>query len=1313
MAVDRDAREEKFAEVFGECLNRIAAGEILDPEEIRKAHPELAPDLLREIGTLQRFGSALRGEGPPVAFGNYRLHRQVGRGGMGIVYEAWQVSLERRVALKFLPAGVLADSKLVSRFLNEARTAARLQHPNIVSIYEMGVEEGVPFFAMEYVEGETLAQLLGKAATSTVAAPRLEGLAESTMVPGGIRPPEEPSGNAPGPRQAGAVLGMDEIGPVYCHELAKVFADTADGLQHAHERKIIHRDIKPSNLILDRAGRLRILDFGLARLEGEESLTRSGEFLGTPLYMSPEQASARRTPAVDSKTDIYSLGVTLYECLALRPPFRGKYHQDTLSQILNREPPPLRKSNPRIPRDIETIVLKCLEKDPLRRYGTAEALAQDLRRFARGDPIEARPLSGSEKLLRAASRRKRSLAAIAAAVLVVLLLALLARSHSIETGRRRTADYEKTVRRAVVLLHHGQVRAPGRAEGSPGGRIKVEMPERGGVAYALELEGPSGSGPDPALEALDLLEGAARMIPGRPDAFFHWARGLEGMGRGEDARRIIAPLLSRSPPFLPARIWRAARLERRGEARKPGEVLAGFRASGSAWGGGWEEAYLLAQEAEARRDWARAAEAYTVLLGRISSEEEPYLGAVLDARLGRGNAWLRLEKYDLALEDLGAAQALAPEAIEPYLLLGKTYYLKGDPETAEARLRSLFDATALKDEAARRIASLHEAFGSHEKALLWADSIGDEGLREEARARSLAWTGKLDGALAAAARAVELRPQDAWVRHTLGIIRFDRREWEAAVRAFEEAIGIDPGQATFYVSLGKVYIRVLPIDDSRLEKALALFRKAIEIDPASDSAHSSLGSTLSSRRKHDVEAEASLREALALNPRSAGARNALGILYLRQGKRKEAMAELREAIRLDPRAAGPHTNLGWALAEENQLEEGRAECLKSLELDPRSSEPHKILGWIYLRQGRLEDAETEGRKFIEREPDVGLGHFNLGVCLERQKRPEEAVEAYRKACELSPDEVRFPYNMGNTLAGLGRLEEAIEAYKKALAAKPAHGWTHNNLAEVYAKAGKPEEAKAHFRLAIRYDPESPDAHWGLAGVLREEGKIGEALEEMRAGCALDPKDPRPLDLLAMLEEEAGSIDGALEARQTQAALLEAILEKRPGSGEARRGLIACLEHRSRLARAAGMTEEAWESAARAADLLQEELGDPVVTAGDLKELALSLLPEDGAVAGDGKLALLVVLRAAEMSGSTDPTVLHALARAHRACGDLAAAVEVEEKALALLPATDAGVEAATLRKEIEARLEAFHREREERTRERSPSGKPPDTTGRY
>lgn len=313
--------------------------------------------------------------------GDYVLRREVGRGRMAVVYEAWERSMGRTVALKALRSGTAADAGISARFMREAQAAGKLRHRNIVPVFFMGVKDETPFYAMEYVEGETLAQIL-----------RSVKKAESG---------------------AATVFGKKDRFE-YFTNVADAFADVADGLHYAHSSRVVHRDIKPSNLILDRGrdrgesryGHLRVLDLGLARLEVEESLALFGDFVGTLRYMSPEQARPR-SGSRDRRTDIYSLGATLYEMLTFEPPFQGRDDRDTLRRIIRKEPRPPHALNSAVPRDMESIVLKCLRKEPRDRYRTAEALAQDLRRFLRRDPIEARPQSVWEKLGRHLCRYRR------------------------------------------------------------------------------------------------------------------------------------------------------------------------------------------------------------------------------------------------------------------------------------------------------------------------------------------------------------------------------------------------------------------------------------------------------------------------------------------------------------------------------------------------------------------------------------------------------------------------------------------------------------------------------------------------------------------------------------------------------------------------------------------------------------------------------------------------------------------------------------------------------------------------------------------
>ena len=393
--------EQELEELFASYVDQLNRGHELNPQEILTEHPLVGEQLLAcledYIGTDTAPTSVQL-----QTLGDYTLRRQIGRGGMGIVYDAWQNSLDRRVALKVLPVGVAADDRAFHRFMREAKTAARLNHENVVRVYGMGVESNTPYFAMEYVDGKTLSQLLAMRETETDEV---------------IDPP----------------FGRTKEGLVDYPRIATTFADVADGLHHAHSKGVIHRDIKPSNLILDSAGRLRILDFGLARLEGQAGLTLTHDVIGTPLYMSPEQARRRKIP-IDHRTDIYSLGATLYEILTRRPPFRGEDNLETLSQIIANDPSPLRQLDPTIPKSFETIVLKCLRKNPKDRYDTAEAVAEDLRRFARGEPVEAQPLPPWAGVTRRAWKYSPRIGVIVmAATLVVLLVSFLLPTEGIVT----------------------------------------------------------------------------------------------------------------------------------------------------------------------------------------------------------------------------------------------------------------------------------------------------------------------------------------------------------------------------------------------------------------------------------------------------------------------------------------------------------------------------------------------------------------------------------------------------------------------------------------------------------------------------------------------------------------------------------------------------------------------------------------------------------------------------------------------------------------------------------------------------------------
>jgi serine/threonine protein kinase/tetratricopeptide (TPR) repeat protein len=459
---DREPIEE-LAESF---LARFRAGERPSLTEYTAAHPELA-DRIRELfPALVEMEQAASAVGPatgPVVqgvgsggatlatLGEFRIVREVGRGGMGVVYEAVQESLGRHVALKVFAPWTRADPELIERFQREARAAARLHHTNIVPVFGVGEHEGVLYYAMQFIQGQGLDAILhelrrlrsapksgaGSPAlaestwsaplAATVARSLLSGRFASPATDGGAdgsvaeSPADEfeliehPEGLAPvGPSTSTSNWASQACG-TYARTIARVSLQVAEALAHAHGQGILHRDIKPSNLLLDIEGNIWVTDFGLAKSDDAEALTEAGDIVGTVRYMAPERFRGESGPG----SDVYGLGVTIYELLTLRPAFDEGDRARLIDHILHDDPLPPRSLEPKIPRDLETIVLKAMAKHPADRYGSARALGEDLGRFLTGDPIQARAITKAERMWRWCRRNPR--VALLTAMLVLVL----------------------------------------------------------------------------------------------------------------------------------------------------------------------------------------------------------------------------------------------------------------------------------------------------------------------------------------------------------------------------------------------------------------------------------------------------------------------------------------------------------------------------------------------------------------------------------------------------------------------------------------------------------------------------------------------------------------------------------------------------------------------------------------------------------------------------------------------------------------------------------------------------------------------------
>jgi serine/threonine-protein kinase len=480
--------------VYGEFLLRERLGERPDVDEYRRRFPEYA-EALRDQVALHRaldagaaggsemapagaatFPALPPGGGEPARpeVPGYEILGELGRGGMGVVYKARQTALDRPTALKMLLAGAYASPEERARFRAEAVAAARLRHPNVVQVYEVGEHHGRLFLALEYVEG-------------------------------------------------GSLAGRLRAGPLPPAEAARLTAVLARAMQHAHQHGVVHRDLKPANVLLSEDGTPKVADFGLARrLDVASGQTQSGAVVGTPGYMAPEQAEGKGKQ-VGPAADVYALGAILYELLTGRPPFQAATPLDTLLQVLERDPEPPRRLRPEVPRDLETITLKCLRKEPGRRYAGAAELADDLQRFLDGGPVRARPVGRLARLGRWCRRRPLvtglvlalAVSLLAGAGAVLYLLRAAGPDADIAVLRGRAHLEKKEYDRAVAALSDAVRLDPKRAD-----------------AYVIRADAWMGLGkPD---EALADCVTAMRLDPQLESTFVRWGRGNNDLGKYED-----------------------------------------------------------------------------------------------------------------------------------------------------------------------------------------------------------------------------------------------------------------------------------------------------------------------------------------------------------------------------------------------------------------------------------------------------------------------------------------------------------------------------------------------------------------------------------------------------------------------------------------------------------------------------------------------------------------------------------------------------------------------------------------------------------
>ncbi len=1043
--------------------------------------------------------------------GDFELLREIGRGGMGVVYEARQVSLNRSVALKLLPPGLGLTAQAIQRFQREAQAAAKLHHTHIVPVHAVGEVDGSHYYAMELIEGQSLAAVVHdlRAAGSS---PPLDAALTRTAGGPAVRPRDGPPVEAATSLGGGPSLSDSASGSrKWFDAVARLVADVADALHYAHGRGIVHRDIKPANLLLASDGRICVTDFGLAQVAQEPGMTVSGSFLGTPAYMSPEQIAVGRIK-VDHRTDIYSLGTVLYELLTLERPFPGEGREQILAGIMTKEPRAPRRINPRIPQDLETICLKAIEKDPDRRYATAQVMAEDLRAYLGHGLIAARRAGLLRRATKFVRRHPVGTMAVAGVLLVAAVSGVAWRATSRQTAEsamRALADarfhmnqgeYRDALRHVeqalamdsdlqeAHLVHARLLIKMNRAEeaAAEAETLLKQNPDEwtahlilaaaarsqeGGARFGTSVEehvkAVEARAPDTAdahylrslvadsdTEALVHLDRALELEPGHADALFERSGRFEDLHRFDEALADCDRLIAARPRSARARLQKGLVYRHRSDHDR---ALVEFERAVAL---DPENGVCLRARGELRARQGKHKEAVDDFSRAVEFDPDDWR-----SYMRRGESYLELGRHEEGLADLERALAADPQQVEPYLRLVVVHQWLGDADQSRAALSVLEKAAAG-----------------------WTDPEARSGAHR-AMAEAYRSAGDTDRALAETGRAIAL-DRDKWrsllARAHVERLRGNTGDFETDCASAAEVEIHEPHDIA---ERGQILAEVC----DRSDLALADFTRALEFDPA----YVALLIERANEYQHLGRFEESLvdrTKAIDVAPRQSWARLLRGWTYAEMGLFKEALADYDEGIRLAPDLAQSHNARAWALLRMGRTSEAFADLNKAVEQSP---------DWVdsrasaYLTLGRVEEAIADMDKAVATFATAGRHSSRAYFLTYKPGSCERAAADLRQSESMVAEEARDPETL---------------RYQ---------AWVH--LCGLYYSCPELYDGQRALDLARRavlLEPRSKDATLGVA--LYRNGRYDEAMKTLLGVLPARTEDPTKLLFLAMTSHRLGN-----------------------------------------------------------------------------------------------------------------------------------------------------------------------------------------------
>lgn len=957
-------------------------------------------------GTRPSPAGAIAGAFAPRSFGKYRLEAPLGQGGMGMVFRAWDEELRRPVALKVMRGDGDSDGAALTRFLREARAMARLRHPGIVAVHEVGQVDGTPFFTMDLVEGGDVDDLL-------------------------------------------------HAGPLASRRALEIVRDAARAVQHAHDHGIVHRDLKPSNLLLTRDGHVVLTDFGLARdISGDATqLSLTGEVMGTPAYMPPEQARGERAK-IGAPCDIYSLGAVLFHLLTGRTPFPGDSAVDILLAMLTQETPSVRRLDPRLDPDLDTLCLTAMAPEPERRYRTAGALADDCERCLAGDPIEARPPSLLLRWSRRVARRKAVFATAGAGILTLALflgwlLPMLLESRARLAVRERLRPLEAAIQEARPFFY------------IPGDDVLTRLHTVEAVLGELTaLESESWARTDAEFW---ITLGSGWVFVGDGVRAEHALRRAEALAPGDGRVSYLLGRLLLERALLDLQTGDLEQIGIRRERIRP--MMK-------------EAADLLARP---WRGWSGAREIDRLAMQGFSA-------------LAQGDVERTLKIAD---EGLGAfREGVGTE--EFWTLKGLA--LTGPEQSAamdKALTRKPHDPLALCVRGWQRMQAGNLAGARTD--FDWALHLNPHFLgawinRAALNKRERAW----DAAEADYSRAIELAPKSPAGWASRAALRLDRGQFADALADSEQAVALDPllalallNRAGARAGLGdptgarQDYDRAIEIAPTyaagyrnrallRLHQgdvpgALADCDTALRLRKDFASAYTTRAEA-HGKAGNQAAALSDWNAALALRPDDADARYNRGGLHLQLGHLREALADLEEAVRLEPRNAGSISRRGSIKLALRDVTGALADFGAALELSPDFAVARTNRAIILARQGDVRGAREDLDRAIRDLPTHAQAWSTRGWLRHEQGDLDGAITDYGEAIRLQPQDATNWFNRGNAHYARKQFDAAIADYDAVLSREErnANAWAGRGN----ARGGKKDFAgqRADFERALEVAP---------------------------------------------------------------------------------------------------------------------------------------------------------------------------------------------------------------------------------------------------